>query len=169
MEFGIEKCAMQTIKSCGGGEMEISTAKPGKHQNAWRKEKLQVLENIGSKHHQTNWDEKRKKKKRPPPHKTAPQNKKTFWKQVPRKKTHQRNKHMWNPPYKLLWTILKMEKGRTRLNEPKDKEIDDYAQGFTLERWHRQTIHVTKKRKQTLYHWGFYFVWFMAYQPLLVN
>ena len=30
-----------------------------------------------------------------------------------------------------------MNKGETQTTEPKDDEIDDYAQGFTLERWHK--------------------------------
>ena len=33
-----------------------------------------------------------------------------------------------------------MDKGRTQTNEQKAKEIDDYAQGLTLKRWHRLYI-----------------------------
>ena len=32
---------------------------------------------------------------------------------------------------------LKMDKGRTQIDWPKDKKIDDDAQGITSERWHR--------------------------------
>ena len=32
------------------------------------------------------------------------------------------------------WTILKMNKGRTQANGPKDKETDDYAKGLTSKR-----------------------------------
>ena len=37
-------------------------AKSGKHQNTWRKKKLQVLWNIGSRHHQTSGDGRNNKK-----------------------------------------------------------------------------------------------------------
>ena len=40
------------------------TAQSGKHQNAWREEKLEVHGNIGSKHHQRNQHEKKSKKKK---------------------------------------------------------------------------------------------------------
>ena len=36
---------------------------------------------------------------------------------------------------KILRIILKMDKGGTQRNESKGKKVDDYAQGFTCERW----------------------------------
>ena len=33
--------------------------------------------------------------------------------------------------WKILGTILKVNKGGNQTNRPRDKEIDDYAQGFT--------------------------------------
>ena len=44
---------------------------------------------------------------------------------------------------KVLWTILKMDKGETQTNGPKNKEIDNDALGLTSERWHR--LYVSRK------------------------
>ena len=41
--------------------------------------------------------------------------------------------------YEILWTILNMGKGRTREDDPRNKEIDDDDQGFTNEREYKQT------------------------------
>ena len=38
-----------------------------------------------------------------------------------------------------------MDKGETQTNGTKDKDIDDYAQGFILKGWHR-TICIKKRR-----------------------
>ena len=40
---------------------EVIERKSGKNQNSWGKRKLQVLENIGSRHYQTNRNERKKK------------------------------------------------------------------------------------------------------------
>ena len=41
---------------------------------------------------------------------------------------------------KILGTILKIDKGGTQTNGPKDQEIDNYAQDFIFLRSHRQTV-----------------------------
>ena len=41
------------------------------------------------------------------------------------------NKHVNSLPWKILGTILKLEKGGTQTYEPKKEEIDDYGQCFT--------------------------------------
>ena len=46
----------------------------------------------------------------------------------------ERDEHLGSSPCKVLLTILKMDKGRSQINGPKDKEIDNYAQGLTFER-----------------------------------
>ena len=50
------------------------------------------------------------------------------------RKSHQRDKHLDSFPCKILPTIPKMDEGRTQINGPKDKKIDDYKKGFTSER-----------------------------------
>ena len=45
----------------GGNNGRYIIAKPGKYQNDWIEGKLQVLENIGSGHHQTSRDERKNK------------------------------------------------------------------------------------------------------------
>ena len=64
MKFSIEKCVMLTMKKWRktNNARNIS-AKSRKNQNAWRKEKLQILENTGSRHHQTNGDERKNDKR----------------------------------------------------------------------------------------------------------
>ena len=42
-----------------------------------------------------------------------------------------------------------MNKGETQTNEPNDKEIDDYVQVFTSERWHRKIICIKRRRNRT--------------------
>ena len=76
---------------------------------------MQVHGNIGSGHHQTSGDE-------------------TSGKQSQQQKSHQKDKHQGSTSYKILWTILKMDKGGTQRNGPKDKEIDDYAQDLKSKR-----------------------------------
>ena len=41
-----------------------------------------------------------------------------------------------------------MDKGGTETNGPKDKKVDDEAQGLTPKRWHKQTIIKERKRKK---------------------
>ena len=37
---------------------------------------------------------------------------------------------------KILWFILKMDKGRIQIDGPEDKKVDD-SHALTSERWHR--------------------------------
>ena len=48
-----------------------------------------------------------------------------FWNQALQQKSHQRNKYQGRPSCKILWTILKMDRGGTRINGSNNKEIDD--------------------------------------------
>ena len=41
-----------------------------------------------------------------------------------------------------------MNKGGTQANEPKDKKIDDHAQGLTFEKRQRETMCQEKKEKE---------------------
>ena len=63
MEFGLEKCAIFIMKS-GKPQMTARnrTTKSRKNQNARRKENLQLLWNIGSRHHETRGDKRKKKR-----------------------------------------------------------------------------------------------------------
>ena len=54
--------------------------------------------------------------------------------QILQQEYHQRNGQKSRPPCKILGTILTVNKGGTRRNVPKDKKINDYAQGLTPER-----------------------------------
>ena len=66
-------------------------------------------------------------------------NKKTSPNQNRQQISHQRKKYLGNSNCKItLWTLLKMVKGRTRINGPKNKETDNDARGLTHERRHRQ-------------------------------
>ena len=105
------------------------TVKPEKNQNAWREGKLWILGNIGSRHHQTSRDKIKNNKRIPQ------MNEKTYRNQARQQTSHQRDKHLGSRPCKILRTILKMKKGRIQTNRPKDKKVDDYAQGLTSKRW----------------------------------
>ena len=72
-----------------------------------------------------NRDERKSKKRIPKSNK-----KKKSQNQILRQKSHQRNKHPGGGGhhYKILRTILKIDEGGTKVNELKDKEIDDDAQ-----------------------------------------
>ena len=123
------------------------TAKSRKNQNTWRKGKLQLLGNIGSEHHQTSEDERKNKKR------IAQTSEKISRNQTLQQNFHQRDKHLGSPPCKILGTSLLMDKGRTQINELKDKEVDDDAQGFVYVRWHRQNLCKKRKRKHWRKHW----------------
>ena len=49
-------------------------------------------------------------------------------------KSHHWNKHLGS--HQILWTILKIGLGETETNRRNDKEVDDYEEGLTPERWH---------------------------------
>ena len=54
--------------------------------------------------------------------------------------SHQMKIHLSGPACKIIWTILKMDKGATLKNRINDKEIDYDTQGFTPDRLYRKTI-----------------------------
>ena len=95
------------------------------------KENCFILGNIESRHRQTSRNERKSKKSVPQKNKKAARN------QALEQKSHQRNKHLSSLPCKILLTILKMVKGGTQTNWPKNKQIDDGVQLLTLERWYR--------------------------------
>ena len=49
-------------------------------------------------------------------------------------KSHQKNKYLGSLLCKIHRTILKMNKGGTRTDRPKNKEIDDYKKDLTFKR-----------------------------------
>ena len=62
MELGIKKCAMFIMKSGKRQIMEgTELLNPKKHQNVWRKEKLQLLGNIRSGYHKRSRNEGKSK------------------------------------------------------------------------------------------------------------
>ena len=69
-------------------------------------------------------------------------------------KSHQRNEHLGSPSYKILGTILKIDKEGTQTNGPGNKKVDDYAQGLTSKRSYRRTVCIKKMRKWDQHHWG---------------
>ena len=60
--------------------------------------------------------------------------KKTSQNQFLQLKFHQRNEYLGSFFSKIVWTILKMDKGGTPTDGSKDNEIDDDTQSLTLER-----------------------------------
>ena len=80
--------------------------------------------------------------------KIPPTNEKTSQNQDLQQKSHQRIKFLCIGPCKIFGTILKMDKGGTQTNRPKDKKVDDDdAISFTFEIRHRKIICVKKRRK----------------------
>ena len=70
-------------------------------------------------------------------------NEKTSWNQALLQKSHQKNKQLGIPSCKILGTIFKMDEGGTQTNREEGKKVDDDAQGFTSEGWHR--LYVSRK------------------------
>ena len=58
------------------------------------------------------------------------------------------NKCQDRPHYNILWIILKIEEGGTRIDETRNQEIDDDAQGVTPKIWHWKIRWVKKNKKQ---------------------
>ena len=143
MEFGIEKWTM-IIRKSGKREITEGIELPNKkNRNAGRKGKLQVLGNIRSGHHQTEMKEKLPR--------VLQTSEKTSLNQTLLQKSHKRDKHLGSPSWRVLGTILRMNKGRTSTNEPEDKKVDDDAQSLTSRKdIDRLTICVKKRmRKRT--------------------
>ena len=77
--------------------------------------------------------------------KIAPKNKKTSLNKALQKKSRQRKKHLGSPLSNILWTILRIDKGGTRTNGLKDKEINDFAKVLTSESSIKQIVCQEKK------------------------
>ena len=108
MEFGIEKYAMLIMKRRKRETVEeIELPKSGTYMNTCGDKKLQILGNIGSEHHPTSEDEGKNKKRLPQA------NKKTSQNLAQQQNSHQSDKCLGSPPYKILRTILKIDKGVT--------------------------------------------------------
>ena len=60
IEFDTEKCAMFIMKWEKTSKGRNRTTTSGKNQNAWREGKLQILEKIESRDHQTSRDKRKK-------------------------------------------------------------------------------------------------------------
>ena len=125
MEFGIEKCTMLIMKSWKRKTTK-GIEQPNKERIRTLGEKennkyLGILEADTIK--QTEIKEKKRKKDNPRRTRKLLENK--LCSRV------QRNKQLGISSCKIFWVILKMEKGGSQSNGPKDKEIDSY----TSERW----------------------------------
>ena len=64
--------------------------------------------------------------------KVPQKNEKTSWNQNHQQKFYQKNKYLSSVSCKIIWKILKMDKGETQKKGPKNKEIDVYAQDKQL-------------------------------------
>ena len=118
-------------------------AKSRKIQNTWRKCKLQILGNIES-----------GQKSRDKFFFYLRRTRKLLESRLCSRIIIKRNKHRRCPLWKLLRTILKINKGRTQKNEPKYKKGDDDVQGLSSERGYKQSVCVQKRgRKSTRKHW----------------
>ena len=106
-----------------------------------KKEKLPVLGDIGSRHHQTSGDERKNYKRVPQTNCSKPN---------PTVEICQSNKHLGGLSSKILRIVLKINEEGTQTNGLKKKKIDDDAQGLIFERWLRQTICVKKRQRQRI-------------------
>ena len=88
------------------------------NQNAGRKEKLELIGNIGSRHQQTSRDERRNNERVPKTTEEASRNENLL------QKSHRKHQHLGCPPCNLLETIVEMNK-RTHTNEPEEGNVDD--------------------------------------------
>ena len=79
-----------------------------KHQNTWRKTKQQIPGNIWNRYNQANRDERKSKK-------VAHQQKK--WKNKLCNRNHIKGINAY-AVCKILWTLLKMDKGETQIDGP---------------------------------------------------
>ena len=75
-------------------------------------------------------------------------NKKTSQNQSLQQKYFHSDYFFASPYSKIRGTILKMKKGETQTNGPKDKNIDDSDQVIIHERLQRQTICIKKRRSK---------------------
>ena len=82
-------------------------------KNLWRNRNLQILGNIGSGHH---------KKKTEMKEKIPQENEKTTKNQTKSEVSNHRDKSLGFSPCKILGNILKVDKGRTSINEPGNKK-----------------------------------------------
>ena len=77
-----------------------------------------------------------------------------IWKLLETKHCHRnpiKGINPWEPHFKILGTIIQIDKRGTQTNRHKNKKIDDRAQEVTSKRWHR--FYVSRKTKMTHQHW----------------
>ena len=120
MEFGIEKYAMQIMRSRKRQMTEeIELPNPGNIRTLWETYKyLWILEADAIK--QVEMKEKNKKE-------YLRRTRKLLENKLYGKKSHQRDKHLSCPPRKIRGTILKLDEGRTSTNWPENKKTHDDA------------------------------------------
>ena len=121
LEFGIEKYAILIMRRekeppPQKNDRKSKTAKSRKNQNTQRKRKLQVLENIKSGWHQSIGDEIKKKR-------ISQLSEKASWNQSLQLESRREDKYLGCSSFKIFRTILKMDKGRTSTNGPKEKKL----------------------------------------------
>ena len=108
-----------------------------------RKGNLQILENIGSGHHQTSEDERKNLKR------VHQENEETSENQTIEQKSNPRDKHRGCPPCQILGTILE-EDERTSAKGPENRKTHDI---ISL-RWRRLTVcFKNRRRKRIRQHW----------------
>ena len=76
-------------------------------------------------------------------------NEKTSGNQALPQKSHLRNKHQGSSSYKILGTILKMNKGGTHRSEPKDKKVDEMHKALHLRNDIDRQCVKKRRRKRT--------------------
>ena len=138
MGFWIEKCAMQKMKRESAEGKQLSNQEWIRTLRV--KEKymyFEILEVDAIKQ----WEMKERISV-PLMNRKASQNQ-GLW-----QKHHQRGKHLGSPSFKILETILKLDKGGAQINE---QRFDVYAQGITSERGYKQTSCIKKigRRRRT--------------------
>ena len=121
IEFDILKSGMVVMKSRKRKTAEGIELRHQENIKRWEKKKIIRTQEYwkwtpSNKH----WWKKNKK--------SVPQkNEKASRNKAQTQKSHQRDKQMGSSSCKIIWSIIKMDKGVTEINEPKDKKIDDYA------------------------------------------
>ena len=82
---------------------------------------LQVCVNIENEYHQIKRDKKESEKS-------------TLEEQTLQQKSHQRNKNFVSSPFKILWSILKIDHRGSKTNRTRDKKGNDDSHDLTSKR-----------------------------------
>ena len=120
MEFGIEKCAMVITRS--GRRQTIEGIELPNQKRIRKRDGKKTYKYFGILEADTiKQAEMKEQISKEYPRRT----KNLFKTNFCRKKFHQRDKHLGDPPCKMLGTILKMDEGRNLTSEPEKKKDDN--------------------------------------------